>query len=149
MNGPPQKPITACSGASSSRTRRTASSTNGTASSGSGTPSRSTSASVSIGRSMTGPDVLDQLDVDAHPEDGQHDVGEHHRRVDAVAADRLERHLGAELGLPDDLEQPVSLADLPVPRQRAPRLAHEPDRRPLDGLEAAGSDEERRGHGGA
>ncbi len=93
-------------------------------------------------------DVLDQIHVDSHPEDGQHDVGEHHRRVDAVQAHRLERHLGAELGLAEDLEQPVLLADLPVPGQRPPRLAHEPDRRPLDGLEAAGSDEERRGHGG-
>ena len=33
-----------------------------------------------------GPDVLDQLDVDAHPEDGQHDVREHHGRVDVVRA---------------------------------------------------------------
>ena len=44
-------------------------------------------------------DALDELDVDAHRGDRGHDVREHHRRVDAVAADRLERHLGAELGV--------------------------------------------------
>ena len=68
------------------------------------------------------------------PIDGEHDVGEHHRRVDAVAADRLERHLGAELGLPADLEEAVALADLAVLGQRAAGLAHEPDRRALDVL---------------
>ena len=67
------------------------------------------------------PDVLDELDVDAHPEDGQHDVREHHRRVDAVRLDRLERHLGAQLGLPADLEQRESLPDLAVAGQRPAR----------------------------
>ena len=31
------------------------------------------------------------------PSTGEHDVGEQHRRVDAVAPHGLERHLGAEL----------------------------------------------------
>ena len=79
-------------------------------------------------------DVLDQVDLDSHPEDGKHDVSEHHRRVDAVAADRLERHLGAELRVADDVEQPVRPPQLAVLGERAPRLAHEPDRRPLDTL---------------
>ena len=48
----------------------------------------------------------------------------------------------------NDLEQPVALADLPVPGQGPPRLAHEPDRRALDGLEAAGSTRRGARHGG-
>ncbi len=72
-------------GRSSSRTRRTASSMNGTDSSGLGHDQ-----ALDVGERLDRlgddrPDVLDQLHVDAHPEDGQHDVGEHHRRVDAVA----------------------------------------------------------------
>ena len=54
MNGPPQKPITALSGESSARTMRTASSTFSNAS-GPGMRSRSTSAAVRIGCSITGP----------------------------------------------------------------------------------------------
>ncbi len=88
-----------------------------------------------------GADVLDQLHVDAHPEHREHDVREHHGRVDAVGAHGLQRDLGAELGLPADLEQRVLLADLAVPRQRPSGLAHEPDRGSLDGLEASRSDE--------
>ena len=71
--------------------------------------------------STTGPDALDELDVDAHAEDRRHDVGEQHGRVDAVPAHRLERHLRAELGLRDDLEERVPLADLAVLGQRAAR----------------------------
>ena len=40
-------------------------------------------------------------------------------------------------GLPADLEEVVALADLPVLGQRAPGLAHEPDRRALDVLAPA------------
>src|SRR5438034_225706 len=47
--------MTACSGASASRTRRTDSSVQGTESSGSGTVSRSTSASLRTGAATTGP----------------------------------------------------------------------------------------------
>ena len=35
--------------------------------------------------------------VDAHPENGRRDVREQHRRIHAVAANRLQRHLGTEL----------------------------------------------------
>ena len=93
------------------------------------------------------PDVLDELDVDAHPEERQHDVREHHGRVDVVAAHGLERHLGAELWLLADLEEGVRLADLAVLGERATGLAHEPHGRPFDGLEPGCADEERLGHG--
>ncbi len=89
------------------------------------------------------PHALDEIDVDAHPEDRKHDVREHHRRVDAVRAHRLERDLRAELRLAADLEQRVPLPDLAVAGQRPPGLAHEPDRRPLDGLLASRSDQQR------
>ena len=104
-------------GGSSARTSRTASSTGANASSGSGTRSRSTSASVRTGSSTHRADALDELDVDPHPEDRGHDVREHHGRVDVVAAHRLQRHLGAELGRVGDLEECVLLADRAVLRE--------------------------------
>src|SRR3989442_4358044 len=61
-----------------------------------------------------------------HAADRQHDVGEHHRRVDPEAAHRLERDLGAELRLGDDLRQRPSLPQLAVLGQRTTCLAHEP-----------------------
>jgi len=88
-------------------------------------------------------DVLDQLDLDAHAEDGEHDVREHHGCVDVVSADRLQRHLGAELRLRDDVEEPVVLPKLAVLGERAARLAHEPDRRALDRLAPARPHEKR------
>ena len=39
-------------------------------------------------------DALDELDVHAHRDDRGHDVGEDHGRVDAVAANGLQRDLG-------------------------------------------------------
>ena len=93
-----------------------------------------------------GPDAVDELDVDAHADDREHDVGEHHRGVHAVAAHRLQRHLGAELGPAADLEEAVALADLAVLGQRPAGLAHEPDRRALDVLAPGGADEKRLGH---
>ena len=56
------------------------------------------------------PDVLDQLDLDPHAENRKHDVGEHHRRIDAMSPHRLQRHLRAELRLARDLEEAVALA---------------------------------------
>ena len=91
-------------------------------------------------------DALDELDVEPHPDDRGHDVREHDGRVDAVAPHRLERHLGAELGLARDLEEGVALADHAVLRQRSPRLAHEPDGRAFDALAPRGADEKRIGH---
>src|SRR5439155_1171748 len=82
-------------------------------------------------------------DPDAHAEDGKHDVGEHHRGVDAVRVDRLQRHLRAQLRIPDDVEQPVTLPQLAGLRQRASRLTHEPDRRAFHGLAATRPDEPR------
>ena len=92
------------------------------------------------------PDAFDEVDVEAHADDRGHDVGEHHGRVDAVPAHRLQRHLGAQFGRPGNLPEAVSLAELAVLGQRAPGLAHEPDRRPLDVLTAR-CPRQKRSHG--
>ena len=80
------------------------------------------------------PDPVHELDVDPHADDGEHDVCEHHRRVDTVAPHRLQGHLRAELRLLTDLEEGVPGTDLAVLGQRPTGLAHEPDRRVLDVL---------------
>ena len=80
------------------------------------------------------PDARDELHLDAHAEDGRHDVGEEDGGVDAVPAHRLQRHLRAELRRPRDLEEAVLLSQRAVLGQRAPRLPHEPDRRALGRL---------------
>ena len=49
-------------------------------------------------------------------------------------------------GVLRDLEERVPLADRAVLGQRAARLAHEPDRRPLDRLAPRGAHEERLRH---
>ena len=110
----------------------------------SATRSRSTSAAESIRLLDHRPDALDELDVDAHAEDGRHDVGEEDGRVDAVPAHRLQRHLRAELRRSRDLEEAVLLPQRAVLGQRAARLAHEPDRRPLGRLAPQRADEKSR-----
>ena len=64
-----------------------------------------------------------------------------------MAADRLQRHLGAKLGLAADVEEAVAFADLAVFGKRAAGLPHEPDGRPLDRLAPRGPDEEGLHHG--
>ena len=100
MNGPPQKPTTACSSSSSraDEAHRLEDRRERLLGLGHAQP-LDVGARRAPAPATTGPDALDELDVDAHPEDGRHDVREHHGRVDAVPAHRLERHLGAELGL--------------------------------------------------
>ena len=89
----------------------------------------STSASVRTGSATTGPTPGDDVEVHADGLERQHDVGEEDRGVDAVPAHRLQGDLDDELGVHARLEHPDALADLAVLRQRAPGLAHEPDRR--------------------
>ena len=121
MNGPPQKPTSARSGSSSSRTSRTASRIGAAHSSGAATRSRSTAAAESLRLLDDRPDALDELHVDAHAEDRGHDVGEEDGRVDAVPAHGLQRHLRAELRRPGDLEEAV-----PSPAARGTREASGP-----------------------
>ena len=147
MNGPPQKPTTACAGlelgahdADRLEQRRERLARLGHAQP---LDVRKRSHRLSDHR----PDALDQVDVEPHAEHRRHDVGEHHGRVDAVPAHRLQRHLGAELGCVRDLPEGMLLANRAVLGQGAARLAHEPDGCALDRLEPGRADEERF-HGG-
>jgi hypothetical protein len=74
---------------------------------------------------------------DLLPERIGHDenVGKEDRRVEAVSADGLERHLLGKLGRVAEIEKAAGLlARLPVLGQIASGLAHQPDRRPVGRL---------------
>ena len=92
-------------------------------------------------RATTGPMPGHDVEVDADRLERHDDVGEEDRRVDAVAADRLQRDLGDEVGRRAGVEHRVALADLAVLGQRAAGLPHEPHRRVRDRLAAAGPQE--------
>ena len=81
-------------------------------------------------------------DVRAQPQpqglEGKQDVGEQDRGVHAEALDRLERHLGGQLGGVAEIEDGVLLAQLAVLRHVASRLPHEPHRRDVGAFPAAG-----------
>jgi uroporphyrinogen decarboxylase len=80
--------------------------------------------------------------IDAEADQGQHDVGEHHRGVQVHAPHRLQRHVRAERRIAADVHERVALPECTVFRQHAPRLPHEPDGGALGGLEARGANEE-------
>jgi len=75
-----------------------------------------------------------KVEIHAHAAQRQHDVREHHGGVDSEPTHRLERHLSAELGLSDYLDQAPALAQPSVLGKRAACLAHEPDRGHIDRL---------------
>ena len=89
----------------------------------------------------------------AHPDQRQHDVRVEDRGVDAELVDGHHGHPRAELRRPGDGEDVVPLAQLAVGREAATRLAHEPDRGPVDGLASECGQHPRasghRGRGGA
>ena len=70
------------------------------------------------------------VDVDAEADggDGRHDVGEQDRGVDAVAAHRLQRDLGGEVGPADGVADGALAAEGAVLGEVPARLALEPDR---------------------
>ena len=139
MNGAPAKPISGTGDAA--RIMPIASSSGATAAAGSKARRRATSAADRIGAAITGP--RPSTISKSTPEAGQRggDVGEQDRRVDAEPADRLEGDLGAERRVAGDLDQRRPLADGPVLGEGPAGLAHEPDRRGVDRLAAAGSQE--------
>lgn len=67
------------------------------------------------------------VEVDADGLEGDDDVAEVDGGVDLVAADRLERDLGDQLGPHARLEHGDALAHLQVLGERTPCLPHEPD----------------------
>ena len=74
-------------------------------------------------------DVGHDVQVDAGRAQRHDDVGEEDRRVDVVAADRLQGDLAGQLGLEAGRQHAVPFAQRPVFGQRAAGLAHEPHRR--------------------
>ena len=141
MNGPPANPMSGLP-PSSPTSDFTASVMYGT-SSGSSGRSRSTSPAVADRALDHRADA--RLDVHVHADRPQrhHDVAEQDRRVDVVAAQRLQGDLGDQLGPGARLEHRDALADPAVLGQRPARLAHEPDRGVRHRLPPAGADEGR------
>ena len=84
--------------------------------------------------------ALDEIERDAERLERQEQIREEDGGVDLDAVDRLQRHLGGQLRLAADVEQGVPLADRAVLGHVASRLAHEPDRRAVDGLAPAGAE---------
>src|SRR5204863_1890609 len=60
------------------------------------------------------PHVLRQLQIDADADERMHEIREQDRRVHRKALDWLQRHFGAEIGMPTDLEQCHALANSAV-----------------------------------
>ena len=85
------------------------------------------------------PFALDEIEVEPHRREGQQQVGEQDRGVHVKGIDRLQRHLDRHVGARDDLEQCVALAQRPVLGHIPAGLAHEPHRRPIHRLTAAGA----------
>ncbi len=86
----------------------------------------------------------DDVQVDPRGGERDDDVGVEDRGVHPVAAYRLQRDLGDEIGAPAGLEHADPLADLAVLREGAAGLAHEPHRRTFHREPTAGSQEVRR-----
>jgi hypothetical protein len=93
-------------------------------------------------RSMSpGPGAVVEVELHAHRLDRDEDVAEDDAGVHAVAAERLERDLGREIRRLAQTEEGGLAADLLVLGQIAPGLTHDPDRRAVHRLPAAGLQE--------
>ena len=140
VNGPPANPTTAVVPSSSRRTSLMASKSSGLASRGSTIRSASTARGVAHRLVDDRPDAGVDRERDAHADQRQHDVGVHHRGVDAELLDRHQRHLGAELRGAGDGEDVVRLAQRPVAGEASSSLAHEPDGGAVGGPAAGGGE---------
>ena len=85
--------------------------------------------------------ALDEIEVEPHRRERQQQIGKEDRGVDLDHVHRLQRDGDGELGMAADLEQGIALAQRAILRHVAAGLAHEPDRRGVDGLASAGSKE--------
>jgi hypothetical protein len=94
---------------------------------------------LEVGRQVQGwiHDGTDRrLDLELQPraDERRGQIGEQDGGVDRIVLERKRRHLGGGLGVVNDLQEAPPSPDLPVARQRAPGLPHEPHGRPVDGL---------------
>ena len=140
VNGAPANPISGTRPASSCLIRRIASSTWASASRGSKVRRRSMSASTLNGVLDGRAFAANEIEPDAHRFERQQEIREENRGVDVDPANRLQRDFGRQIGRAAQLEQGVAFAQRAVLAHVAPGLAHEPDWRGVDGLEAAGSE---------
>ena len=85
-----------------------------------------------------------EVEVDAEGRNRAHDVGEHDRRVEGKAPERLQGDLGRELRLARELLEAVALAKRPVFGEIAAGLTHDPKRPARDRLARDGALEEGR-----
>src|SRR5262249_48804500 len=68
----------------------------------------------------------------AQPFRNDQDIAEENRRVEVKSSDWLERDFGRELRRLDQFEKGMLFFQSAVFGKSAPRLAHEPDRRPVN-----------------
>ena len=78
-------------------------------------------------------DARGDVDAEADGGDRHHDVAVEDGGVDAVAAHRLQRDLGGQVGLGDGVEDGALAPERPVLGQRPAGLAHEPHRHAIGG----------------
>ena len=135
VHGLPAKPMSGSRSPSSRRMVRIASITNPRSSSGSGTPRRSMSAGARTGARNRGPSPSTNSRPESHrPGDGQ-DVGEQDRRIEREPVQRLQGDLARELrGAAQRKEAAGARPRRPIFGEIATGLAHEPDRRTVDGF---------------
>ena len=77
--------------------------------------------------------AIRERQLEAHADERRQNVGKDNGSVEPKSANGLQRHLGRKLRRANDVEDTVPLAQGPVLRHVAPRLAHEPDRCAVDG----------------
>ena len=85
--------------------------------------------------------ALDEVEADAHRLERQQQIGKQDRGVDVDPPHRLQRDFGGEIGRSAEIEQRIALAQRAVLAHVPAGLAHEPDRRRVDRLPAAGAEE--------
>jgi hypothetical protein len=138
VNGAPAKPMSGVA-PSSPTSERTDSVMYGTSSGVSAAAGRGRRRAERLRHDRAG--ARHDVEVDADRLERHDDVGEEDGGVDAVAADRLQRDLGDEVGRRAGVEHLVALAQRAVLGQRAAGLPHEPHRGVGDGLAAARPEE--------
>ena len=136
VHGAPQKPSSAVLFGNAARVSFSAAMTSGAISAGSGRRRRSIAAASRIGIRDDGAGI--EVELDAERRHRAHDVRKDDRRVERIALERHQRHLGRELRFAGELLEAVLLAELAVLGQIAPGLAHDPERPARHGLAANG-----------
>ena len=82
-----------------------------------------------------------ELQRQAHGFGGNQDIGEDNHRIDAQAAERLQRDLDGQLRRLAKLQESLLCADFPIFGEVTARLPHHPDRHPWNCLPTAGAQE--------